>query len=98
MTDVQFDENNLEYKRFSSGQSYQQNSTFSMIKILKKFGIKDDRTANQILLAFVVVAIIITIVLFFNTFKEKKVKYNLSPELIKLLPEDVQKKINEANK
>lgn len=58
----------------------------NIMKLMHKLGIKNEKTANIILIAFVVIAIAVSIISFVNATSTPTVRYNLSPELMESLP------------
>ena len=96
---IEFDENNFTNNRFQSRVILGMPETPKIVTTLIKFGIvKNEKTAGKFLLALVIISFVTAGFLMFYTAKEKKVEYNLSPDVIQSLPEEIQTKIYESKK
>jgi hypothetical protein len=94
---IEFDEDNM--KHFQSRKIFGEMATPKIIKILLKTGIvKNEKTAGVLLLIFSILALISSFLIAVALLKQPEVRYELSPEVIETLPDDVKAKIYEANK
>lgn len=95
---IEFDE--IQSSEFSTNPSTSMSKERSKIvrALIKAKIVKDSNQAHILLLLFFVFALIISFAVIASVFKVDTVKYNLSTEVIKELPEDVQQKIYESNK
>ena len=68
MTNVQFEEENQFSGGFRSRQVFGVPTTPGMIRLLGKFGIRDEKVAGYILITVAIVAFTVSIFIFMNVF------------------------------
>ena len=68
MTNVQFEEENQFSGGFRSRQVFGVPTTPGMVRLLGKFGIRDEKVAGYILITLAVVAFTVSIFIFMNVF------------------------------
>lgn len=93
MSSLEFEDQN---SSLSNRQFQYQNSIQGQSFLVKHHIVKSENTANKIMLVMLVMVLISTIVSIWKIYKNnqpKEIKYNLSSDVIKRLPIDIQSKI-----
>ncbi len=95
---------NVEFQDESSGQYrsrvvFGQPQTPAVIRFIVKTGIvKDEKKAGVLLISLISISFLVATASIVRLSGKEEIRYNFSPEVIKALPVEAQKKIHEANK